>query len=185
MSAVCIVRACYAICARVLLRHDKLIVVRSSGRAINSLVGQGYESGQSQSVRFFFKPKKKKNGKIIITNKAGKWSMRKLKDIEKVKWILGIKKKNYFLFNFQSSNFNSNQWSRRSWVIGESAGLFCVFCVCVCVFVCCVFCLSLGKGSLNFFAGVCYLFNWLVAGTAKEKHTQKSKKKKICQYSNI
>ncbi len=61
MSAVCIVRACYAICARV-LRHDKLIVVRSSsGRAINSLVGQGYESGQSQSVRFFFfKPKKKK-----------------------------------------------------------------------------------------------------------------------------
>jgi hypothetical protein len=41
-----------------------------------------------------------------------------------------------------------------------------------------VFCLSLGKGSFNFLDGVCYLFNWLVAGTAKEKHTQKSKKKK-------
>ncbi len=47
------------------------------------------------------------------------------------------------------------------------------------MFVCCVFCLSLGKGSFNFLDGVCYLFNWLVAGTAKEKHTQKSKKKKI------
>lgn len=41
----------------------------------------------------------------------------------------------------------------------------CFVCVSVCVFECCVFCLSLGKGSFNFLDGVCYLFNWLVAGT--------------------
>jgi hypothetical protein len=35
------------------------------------------------------------------------------------------------------------------------------------------------RGLIVFLAGVCNFFNWLVAGTAKKKHTQSQRKTKI------
>jgi hypothetical protein len=89
-------------------------------------------------------------------------------------------RKNFFI---SISNLNSNQWSRREL---ESPGQYecccccCSVCfVCVCVYVC--FFNLWARGLIVFFlAGVCnFFFNWLVAGTAKKKHTQSQRKTKI------